>query len=143
MKTYILDKSLYLLIGVSIMIAFPILSTKGIIVKLIVDIVVACAWIHTQKPLLLLPFDLKHGKKSEKLYFERCLYADRFDIFADKCYLVWRLYDYDKTIDLIAPEAIEVSKLSEYSLPPKDKELMITYYSKSKILISWEICDGW
>ena len=67
MKKYFIDKLLFLVIGIGIMLCIPLLC--GDIFTVVLEILVAFVWTYLCRGILFLPLDLLCGKKQFMLIF--------------------------------------------------------------------------
>lgn len=136
MKLYLLDKSLYLLVGILLAIGscvyFPV------VLAVIAVILIALSWGVICYPLVLLPIDLVLGERTEMMYFSAQLCLDELEFFSKKYTCSWKFWNNKKQLILIMPLSYTQEQLDQISYPPRDRLLHVTYYPCSKIMISWE-----
>lgn len=127
---------LFLIAGISCM--FYVSAVFGPTTSFVIDCLVVVAWGVLCKPVLLLPFDLILGQKTETCLFSRHIIYGRYDFFRNRYYCTWRFYAKNEKIDLIVPASLKRADILSLAEPPKDQILEITYFRFSKILYSWE-----
>ena len=133
---FLLDKMLFLIAGISCILYFS--SIFGPITSFVIDCLVIVTWVFLCKPVLLLPFDLILGRKTETCLFSRHVLFGKYDFFRNRYYCIWRFYVKNDKIDLIVPASLKRNGILSLTEPPKDQTLVITYFRLSKILCSWE-----
>lgn len=136
MKKYIVDKLLFLLTGIGIMIAIPFFC--GPIFTIIFETITALSWIGLCWRILVLPLDLLCGKEEKTVYFSRQQDLEEYEFFKRNCFEWVFHYGGNQKITLLVPVSIKKENLASIKCPKKNAPIKITYYRFSKILIDWE-----
>ena len=136
MKKFIIDQSLFLVMGIAIMILIPIFC--GPIFTLIFEIVVILCWGYLCRRILLLPFDFILGKVTRTVCFATQCGIEDLEFFKDMYCYEWKFnLGNGQMLRLLVPIAITKKEAHKIVPPQKDVKLRITYFSLSKILLEW------
>ena len=135
MKKFLIDQTLFLFVGIAIMITIPFLC--GPFFTLVFELITMLCWGYLCRRLLVLPFDIVLGKVTKRVFFSCQCQKENLEFFKSTCFYIWKFrFRSNQTIELLAPFT-ENENLSNTILPQKDVELKITYYRFSKILLHW------
>lgn len=136
MKKFIIDQSLFLVMGIAIMILIP--AFCGPIFTLIFESVVVLCWGYLCRRILLLPFDLILGKVTQTAYFATQCGIEDLEFFKDMYCCEWKFnLGNGQMLRLLVPIAITKKEAYKMVQPQNDIKLRITYLSRSKILLEW------
>lgn len=136
MKRFLIDRLLFLMAGIVIMVLIPLIWNSDF--ALLLEILVILSWGYLCRRILLLPLDLLFGKVTQSVYFAgQCGIEDLELIRGVHCY-IWKFYYEDnKTLKLLVPFVVSRNTGNKPILPQKDGKLEVTYFRLSKILFSW------
>lgn len=138
MKKLLIDQTLFLAIGIAIMIIIP--SFCGPFFTFFFEIVVMLCWGYLCRRILLLPIDLILGKVTQTVYFASQCNVEDLDLIKGVNYYVWKFsFGKNQMLRLLVPIAITKGKACRIDLPPKEVKLRITYFRLSKILLQWNL----
>ena len=136
MKKYIIDQSLFLVLGIAIMILVPFFG--GPFFTLIFEIAIIISWGYLCRRILFLPLDLVLGKVTKTVYFSTQCGNEKLEFFKNKYCCEWKFYSGSgQTLRLLVPIAIAKKETYNMVSPLKDVKLKVTYYRLSKILLEW------
>lgn len=137
MKKYILDQSIFLVLGIAIMAFIPIIC--GSFFSLIFEIAVILCWGYLCRRILLLPFDLILGKVTKTAYFAAQCGIEDLEFFKNTYCCEWKFnLGNGRTLRLLVPISITKTEAYKVVSPPKDVLLRITYFRLSKIILEWD-----
>ena len=136
MKKYIIDKLLFLLAGIGIMVAIPYFC--GPVFTIIFETITVLSWIGLCWRVIVLPLDFLRGKEIKTVYFSRQQQLEGYELFKRYCFEWVFHYGGDQKITLFVPASAKKEELTSIECPKKDVPIRITYYRFSKILIDWE-----
>ena len=136
MKKYIIDRLIFLLAGIGIMIGIPFFC--GSIFTIFFETMTVLAWIGLCWRMIILPLDLLCGKEEKTVYFSRQQQIEKYEFFKKYCFEWAFHYDGNKKITLLVPISVKKEEIASIQCPKKDVPVKITYYRFSKILIDWD-----
>ena len=137
MKKYILDQSIFLVLGIAIMAFIPIIC--GPFFSLVFEVVAILCWGYLCRRILLLPVDLVLGKGTQTAYFATQSAIEDLEFFKNTYFCEWKfIIEKGQTLRLLVP--IAISPKEAYKLVPPQKDVIhrITYFRLSKILLDWD-----
>lgn len=135
MKKYIIDQSMFLMVGITIMIFIP--SFCGPFFTLFFEIVVILSWGYLCRRVLL-PFDLFLGGVTKTVCFSTQCGIEDLEFFKNICYCEWKFcLEKGQTLRLLVPIAITKKEVYKIVRPQNGEKLRITYFPLSKILLEW------
>lgn len=129
MKRFLIDKTIFLVIEIIIMILIPLYL--GPVFTLIFELMAIFSAVYLCRHILLLPLDLIVGKTKKEMYFSSQRGYEENQVFKGK-YPNWYFhYGENEKVSLVVPSCYD-------SVPEKDIKIKVTYYRYSKILLDWE-----
>lgn len=137
MKKFILDQSLFLALGIAIIVFIP--TVCGPFFTLFFEVIVILSWGYLCRRILLLPVDLIIGKVTQTAYFATQSGIEDLEFYKSMYCCEWKfILGTGQTLRLLVP--IVINKKEAYKLVPPQKDVIhrITYFSLSKILLE---CD--
>lgn len=137
MKKFILDQSLFLVLGIAIIIFIP--TVCGPFFTLFFEVVAILSWGYLCRRILLLPVDLIIGKVTQTAYFATQSGIEDLEFFKSTYCCEWKfILRTGQTLRLLVP--IAINKKEAYKLDPPQKDVIhrITYFRLSKILLEWD-----
>lgn len=137
MKKFIIDQSIFLFIGVAIILLIPVIC--GPFFTLFLEVVVIICWGYLCRRILLLPVDLILGKVTQTAYFATQSSIEDLEFFKNMYCCEWK-FNLENTQSLILLVPIVITKTEANKLVPPQKDVIhrITYFRLSKILLEWE-----
>ncbi len=137
MKKYFIDKLLFLVIGIGIMLCIPLLC--GDIFTVVLEILVAFVWTYLCRGILFLPLDLLRGKKTIHAYFLTQCSMENYEFFKKTYCVEWKFkHEKGHLINLIVPHEVISKDCDTIQIPPKNKQIRITYLPFSRVLLNWD-----
>lgn len=137
MKKYILDQSIFLVLGIAIIVSIPIIC--GPFFTLFFEVVVILCWGYLCRRILLLPVDLILGKVTQTAYFAAQCGIEDLEFFKNTYCCEWKFnLGNGQTLRLLVPIAITPKEAYKLVPPQKDVIHRITYFNLSKILLEWD-----
>lgn len=138
MKRFLIDQTLFLVIGLGIFLLIPLFCSS--VFTLFFRIVVVLCWGYLCRRILLLPIDFVLGKFSQTVYFSTQCGIEKLEFFKGTYYLVWKFcLEDNQPLRVFVPIAITKEDIQKILSPPKNVKLKITYYKLSKILVHWNV----
>ena len=140
MKKYIVDRLLFLMVGIGIIIYIWFYQIP--VFTFIFGFMAVLSWVGLCWRILILPLDLVHGKVEKTVYFSSQSQIQEYESFRRYCF-VWNFhYGSNQKISLLVPVSIKKEELDLIEYPKKNVPIKVTYYRYSKILIHWEEQSG-
>ena len=137
MKKFIIDQSIFLVVGIVIMVFIPVIC--GPFFSLFFEAIGILCWGYLCRRILLLPVDLILGKVTQTAYFAAQSGIEDLEFFKNTYYCEWKFnLKNSQTLRLLVPIAITPKETYKPVPPPKDVLHKITYLRLSKILLQWE-----
>lgn len=137
MRKYIIDRVLFALVGLWIILHLP--QAYGPIFTVISESIVIVSLGYLCRRLWVLPLDLITGKNEKIVHFCGLVNICEYEFSRKRCCCLWKFQDNNKTFKLLNPVSAEREKILAMKQPPKDRKIKITYFRYSKILCSWEL----
>ena len=137
MKKYILDQSIFLVLGIAIIVSIPFIC--GPFFTLFFEVVVILCWGYLCRRILLLPVDLILGKVTQTAYFTAQSGIEDLEFFKNMYCCEWKFnLENGQTLRLLVP--IAITPKEAYKLVPPQKYVIhkINYFRLSKILLEWD-----
>ena len=136
MKKFILDQVLFLVVGFIIVVIIPHIC--GPIFTLIFETIVILCWGYLCRRVLLLPFDFVVGTTTKIVYFSSQGGKEEYEFFKGNYFSNWKFcYENDQKLILSVP-GLDITNSDYITLPAHDKQIEVTYYKFSKILLAWK-----
>lgn len=131
MRKYLIDKTIFLLIGIILYLLIPFIFSG--IINIVLRIVLILSWVYLCRRLLLFPLDLIVGQIERIVYFSSQNCGEEYEFFRHKFCYEWKFYyDNEETLKLIVPDGVVGMN------PITDRRIVVVYYKFSKILVKWQ-----
>ncbi len=140
MEKFIIDQTLFLVIGVLIIVLIPTIC--GPIFTLILELVAILCWGYLCRRILLLPVDLILGKVTHTACFTTQSGVEDLEFFKKMYCCEWKFkLENNQTLRLLVPIAIKEKESNKLVFPQKNVVYRITFFKLSKILLDWDIIN--
>lgn len=136
MKKYLIDQSIFLLIGLVILLSIP--RFCGPCFAIVLQLMVTLCWGYLCRRILLLPFDFFIGSISRIVYYSSQIGIEEYEFFKNSYCAIWKFHlGKNNNLTLLVPSYSTESDSLDNSTPKQDRKIEIVYYGLSKILIDW------
>ena len=137
MKRYVYDRLLYIMIMVSV-ITYSYIKLGVTILPVILTLIIIPGILFLFRDVIVLPLDLKCGIVKVHCRYMECLRVKKNDVLTNYGYCKLCFDVNGEDLVLTAPLPCYVWDIPQSFYPPKDEDLIVRYYKRSKIMISWE-----
>lgn len=141
MKRYVLDQLFVACVGIVAVIVIPQLFELQVAIFL--EVVVLLIYGYLCRRLILLPYDILHGKKNMTVYYGSQVCVENYEFFSKTHCVIWKFYfGCNEKIQLLVPDAVSKDGHIIKHPPDKNQRVKITYYKQSRIMCKWEPLDN-
>ena len=138
MRTFVIDKVLYLLYGIAIGIGIYVFERYIVLTVIFETILITCLASQCS-PLFALLIDVFKGSVTREVYLSGKIISWGYDFFSRGSYTEWKFYyGSNDILRLRVPDIKNSELLEEMKNQRRDQKLKVAYYNLSKILISFE-----
>ena len=138
MRKFVIDKVLYLLYGIAAGIGIYVFERYIVLTCILETLIIVCL-AHQCQPLFALLIDVFKGSVTEEVYLSGKIISRGYDFFSRGSYTEWKFYyGSNNILRLRVPDIKNSELLEEMKNQRRDQKLKVTYYTLSKILISFE-----
>ena len=138
MKYYILDKVLLLLVSIIIIIYLAVICGGFVPFVIVIAIITSISTLDLCQDVLKVVIDKKDGYVLQQCRYIGCLRIQKNDVLANYGYCKLCFDVNGEDLVLTAPLPCYVWDIPQSFYPPKEKDITVRYYKRSKIMISWE-----